>query len=88
VACLVAAAALWVRVARWEWAALIFSIGFVFCAEVLNTAVELTIDMIKATEHPIARIVKDVAASAVLVAVAVAVGIGWLVFHPYLVHPT
>lgn len=73
---------------RTELAALVLVIGLVLCAEILNTAVELTIDMIKITEHPVARLVKDVAAGAVLVTVFMALGVAWLLLVPRLgFHP-
>lgn len=79
-AALVAAVAL--GLSRPELALLVVVIGLVLCAEILNTAVELTIDMINATEHPVARVVKDVSAGAVLVTVFMAIGVGWLLFLP------
>lgn len=69
---------------RVELSVLVLVIGLVLCAEILNTAVELTIDMIKITEHPVARVVKDVAAGAVLVTVVMALGIAWLLLLPRL----
>lgn len=74
----------WVGFGRFELALLVVVIGLVLCAEILNTAVELTIDMIKATEHPVARMVKDVAAGAVLVTVLMALAVAWFLFRPYL----
>ena len=84
-ACGTLVAAVWMGVSRTEMAVLVLVIGMVLCAEILNTAVELTIDMIKITEHPVARIVKDVAAGAVLVTAIMALVIGWLILVPHLV---
>ena len=81
-ACTALVAATILRMTRAELAVLVVVIGLVLCAEILNTAVELTIDMIDATEHPVARIVKDVAAGAVLVTVFMALGVAWVLFLP------
>jgi len=83
-ACAVLTVSRWLGLGRVELALLVVVIGLVLCAEVLNTAVELTIDMIKATEHPVARLVKDVSAAAVLVTVFMALAIGWLLILPHL----
>jgi len=42
-------------------------ITFVLLAEMINTAIELTIDLISDKFHPLARMVKDVSAGAVLI---------------------
>ena len=82
--CAVLLVARWLGLSRVEMAVLVLVIGLVVCAEILNTAVELTIDMINITEHPVARIVKDVAAGAVLVTACMSVVVGWFVLCPHL----
>ena len=52
-----------------EWILLVFAIGFVFVTEVLNTAIEIDIDLTSPEYHPYARDTKDVAAAAVLLSV-------------------
>ncbi|MBI4313438.1 MAG: diacylglycerol kinase family protein [Candidatus Omnitrophica bacterium] len=83
-ACAVILAAAAFGLGRIEVALLVLVIGIVLCAEVLNTAVELTIDLLKAWEHPVAKVVKDVSAGAVLVTVLMAIVIGFLLFGPHL----
>lgn len=56
------------------------AIVFVLFAEMFNTAIEHTIDLIKEEFHPLARIVKDVCAGAVLLSVLAAVIIGYVLF--------
>ncbi|MBI5124521.1 MAG: diacylglycerol kinase [Candidatus Omnitrophica bacterium] len=57
------------------------AIALVLAAEMINTAVELTVNIIVQMEfHPIARIIKDVSAGAVLLAAINAVIIGYLLF--------
>jgi diacylglycerol kinase (ATP) len=50
-----------------------FAIFFVLAMELVNTAVEAIVDMISAKPHPLAKIAKDAAAGAVLLASAFAV---------------
>ncbi len=52
--------------------------AFVIMAELFNTAIEVVVNMITSTYHPLAKIAKDVAAAGVLVAsiYATAVGLG------------
>ncbi|MFH1063255.1 MAG: diacylglycerol kinase [Candidatus Omnitrophota bacterium] len=59
---------------------LLITISFVFLAEMLNTATELVIDLITDEFHPLARIIKDIAAGAVLVAAINSVCVGYLLF--------
>jgi diacylglycerol kinase len=73
---------LYIGVSGLEWVALFFAIGFVFVAEILNTAIEIDIDLTSPEYHPYARDTKDVAAGAVLVAVFTAVVVGLIVFLP------
>jgi diacylglycerol kinase (ATP) len=53
-------------------------------AEALNTAIEFVVDLVSPQWHPLARDAKDVAAAAVLLASAAALGVGLLVFIPKL----
>ena len=68
----------------WEWVALVTCGTVVLVLEMLNTALEAAIDLITADYHPLAKICKDVAAGAVLLASAGAVVIGLMVFGPHL----
>lgn len=65
-----------------EWCWLIIAIGFVFAAEMFNTAIEFLTDIVSPQFHPTAKKVKDVAAGAVLIAAFSAVAIGLIVFLP------
>jgi diacylglycerol kinase len=82
VALIVVAAGFYFKISGMEWIALVFSIGFVFVTEALNTAIEIDIDLTSPGYHPYARDTKDVAAAAVLLAVFTAVIIGLIVFLP------
>jgi diacylglycerol kinase (ATP) len=65
---------------RLEFMLLLFAISLVLVAEMINTAIEKTIDIITRDYHPLARIAKDVSAGAVLVSTINAVVVGYLLF--------
>ncbi|MBD2869488.1 diacylglycerol kinase family protein [Paenibacillus arenilitoris] len=65
-----------------EWAVILLTIAVVFSAEMMNTAVEQAVDLASPGIHPVAKIAKDVAAGAVLVAAIIAVVIGLLIIGP------
>jgi diacylglycerol kinase (ATP) len=78
VAVLIAALAVGVR--RLELVALLLAISFVLIAEMLNTALEAGIDVATTSFDPLAKLAKDIAAGAVLIATVNAVAVGYLVF--------
>ncbi len=59
---------------------LAITITLVLIVEMINTAIELTIDMIKTEIHPAARIIKDVSAGAVLLSSINATIVGYILF--------
>jgi diacylglycerol kinase (ATP) len=63
-----------------ELAVLLRAITFVLVAELVNTAVEATVDVASTSCDPMAKIAKDIAAGAVLIAALNAVAVGYLVF--------
>ena len=67
-------------VTRMELIALLLAIAFVLIAEMLNSALEAVVDLVTPSVEPLAKIAKDVAAGAVLIATVTAVAIGYLVF--------
>jgi diacylglycerol kinase (ATP) len=80
VAALVLVAAIVSGVDKLELIALLLAIAFVLIAEMLNTAVEAAVDVATTSFDPMAKLAKDIAAGAVLIATAVAVAVGYLVF--------
>lgn len=72
----------WSEVTRFEWLILILAIGSVIGAEVMNSAIEIVVDMVQPNFHPLAGMAKDVAAGAVLVTAIQAAVIGIIVFAP------
>ena len=68
-----------------EWLWVSFAIGLVIFAELMNTAIEQTVDLVVGAQYdPLARQVKDVAAGCVLAAAVIAGIIGTLTFGPHL----
>jgi diacylglycerol kinase (ATP) len=67
-------------VTRMELIALLLAIAFVLIAEMLNSALEAVVDHVTPSVEPFAKIAKDVAAGAVLIATMTSVAIGYLVF--------
>ena len=72
----------YLRVTRTEAAILAVVTGLVWVAEILNTCVEKLANLITRERHPEIKIIKDLAAGAVLVAAAIAVITGLLIFIP------
>jgi diacylglycerol kinase (ATP) len=73
-------AALVVDVTKIELIALLLAITFVLIAEMINSAIEGAIDATTTSFDPNAKLAKDVAAGAVLIAAGNAVAVGYLVF--------
>jgi diacylglycerol kinase (ATP) len=65
---------------RVEFMILLLTVVLVVVLEMINTAIEKTIDMITREYHPLARVIKDVSAGAVLIASFNAVIVGYLMF--------
>ena len=76
---------LWCRLSRIEWLWVSLAIGLVIFAELMNTAIELAVDLVVGLRpDPLARRVKDLAASFVLAAASLAVIVRCLTFLPHL----
>jgi diacylglycerol kinase (ATP) len=82
VAVAVIALAIAVSVSRIELIVLLISITFVLIAEMINSAIEGAIDVATTSFDPMAKLAKDVAAGAVLIATINAIAVGYLVFAP------
>src|SRR5277367_3175936 len=80
VATIVLVLALVFGVSKIELIALLISITFVLISEMLNSAVEGAIDVATSSFDPMAKLAKDVAAGAVLIAAINAIAVGYLVF--------
>ncbi len=76
----------YLRVSNTELVAIFFAIIIVFLAEIFNTAIEKTLDLIDTNNNHRIMIIKDMAAGAVLVAAAAAFLVGVVIFVPALVR--
>jgi diacylglycerol kinase len=74
------------RIRLTEWATLALTMGFVIVSEMLNTSIEAAMDHATTEFHPQIKIVKDVAAGAVLVSAVTAVAVGLLILGPPLLE--
>jgi diacylglycerol kinase len=75
----------YVQLSPGEWTCVILAIGLVLVAELLNTAIELLVDLVSPGFNAQAGKVKDIAAGAVLVAAGIAVIAGAIIFLPKLI---
>jgi diacylglycerol kinase (ATP) len=85
IAAAVLVAALALGVDRVELMALLIAISFVLIAEMINSALEAGIDVATTSFDPLAKLAKDIAAGAVLIATVNAVAVGYLVFSEQIV---
>jgi diacylglycerol kinase (ATP) len=74
-----------VGVTKTEFLIIALTTLFVIMAELINTAIEATVDLLSPQKSEQARIAKDVAAGAVLTTALGAAVIGYIVLFPYLV---
>jgi diacylglycerol kinase (ATP) len=80
IAALVLVAAIGFGASKLELMALLLAITFVLVAELVNTAIEAAVDVASTSFDPMAKLAKDIAAGAVLLASLNAVAVGYLVF--------
>lgn len=85
VAVLVLLLALFLGVSTLEFILLTFAVTLVLFAELVNTALEVVVDLVSPEYHVLAKRAKDVAAGAVLVASCGAAVMGFFAFARYLV---
>lgn len=77
----------WAAVLRLPAASLLWlalAITLVFVTELLNTSLEVVVDLVSPGPHPLAGLAKDIAAGAVLVASGFAVLVGLVILGPSL----
>ncbi len=84
IALLVISAGFYVELNRGEWMVITIVIGFVFAAELFNTAIEYIVNLISPEHQTAAGKIKDIAAGAVLLAAITALIVGVIVFNKYL----
>lgn len=69
-------------ISRVEFLALIAVIAMVWVTELFNTCIEKIMDLVSIEKHPWVKIIKDMAAAAVLVAAIAAIVTGAIIFIP------
>jgi len=72
------------QISTGEFLALIIVMTMVWTAENFNTALEKTMDFISKEKHPQIKLVKDLAAAAVLITALSAMAVGAIIFLPKL----
>ena len=82
VAALVMIAGLILRISPVEWCICLGLFGMVMSLELVNTAVESVVDLVTQERKPLAKIAKDTAAGAVLIAAIMAAIAGLIIFVP------
>lgn len=84
-AIVVLALSIWLDVSEMEMVILCLTIAIVICFELINTAMEVMVDIIVDVYHPKAKIIKDVSAGAVFVSAVFSVAIGGIILADKLI---
>lgn len=77
---------LWLGVSEIEMAVLCLTIAIVICFELINTAMEVMVNIIVDVYHPKAKIIKDVSAGAVFVSALFSMAIGCIILGDKLLN--
>lgn len=72
-------------ISRVEWCICFTLFGLIMALELVNTAVEAVVDLVTEERKPLAKIAKDTAAGAVLIAAIFAAITGCIIFIPRLI---
>lgn len=74
------------NISMWEWITCFILFGLVISLEMVNTAIEIVVDLVSPTFNERAGRAKDIAAGAVLVNAIVAFIIGLIIFLPKIIR--
>ena len=85
-AIIVTIASFLLKVSLLEWTILVLVIGNVLALEMINTAIERSVDLVTKDYRELAKIAKDVSAGAVLVMSMFSVVIGIIIFLPKIIN--
>lgn len=72
------------KISQIEWIICIILFGLVISLELVNTAIENTVDLVTMEKNPKAKIAKDVSAASVLIVAVTSAIIGLIIFIPKL----
>jgi len=75
---------IFLKISKTEVILLLLATTLVWMAEIINTAIEKSMDFISTEKHPQICLVKDLAAAAVLISAVAALIIGTIIFLPKL----
>ena len=81
-AVLVVIAGVILKISLLEWCICLTLFGLIMALELVNTAVEAVVDLVTEERKPLAKIAKDTAAGAVLIAAIMATIAGIIIFLP------
>lgn len=73
------------NISKMQWAILVVVMAMVIIAELLNTAIEATVDLITKEYNELAKVAKDCASAAVFTASILAAGLYVYVFLPKII---
>ena len=74
------------QITKIEFLILLLAMTLVWVTEILNTALEKTMDFISTEKHPQIKLVKDLAAAAVLITAIAALTAGVIIFLPKILY--
>ncbi len=77
---------IWLKVGKLEMTVLFLTIAMVICFELINTAMEVMVNIIVDVYHPKAKIIKDVSAGAVFVSAIFSIVIGVIILGDKLIN--
>lgn len=80
----VAIAGIFFGISALEWGLLGLTVALILALEAVNTAVETVVDLVSPHYHPLAKIAKDTAAGALVIAVVGSVVVAATIFGPRL----
>ena len=70
----------------YEWIAVILILGIILSLELVNTALEATVDLVTKKYEPLAKKAKDTVSSAVLIFAITSVIVGLIIFLPKIIE--
>lgn len=69
-----------------KWCICFLLFGLILALELVNTAVEAVVDLVTEEKKPLAKLAKDTAAGAVLIAAIMAAVVGCIIFIPEILN--
>jgi diacylglycerol kinase len=78
-------AGVYLKITTIEWLLCLLCFGLVLGLEMMNTAIEKTVDLASPNLHPLAGSAKDIAAGGVLISAVMSAIIGIVIFAPKII---